>query len=548
MEDVLGTDMEIDLSQYDTYDEAYEGFEWDIPETFNMAEALCGRWADRDDGKRRVALFYEDENGNQDTYTFWQVQRIANRVSNLLGDAGVERGSRVGIVLPQRPETLFANIGILQRGAVSVPLSVLYGQEGLRYRLDHSETEVAIVDEERAELLNSLRDDLDHLETVITIDDPDAIEGQSWEEGIGNASPNFETVTTDPEDSAYIIYTSGTTGKPKGAHHAHRKLFGYIPGWQMINEFPGDEAVHYTPSGWSWVGGLFAVVWGAWYHGQPVVGYGGQFDAESVYNILERYGVTNALLTATMIRMLKEEDHSQYDLDVDVVPSGGEKVTTDIYDYVEDEWDAVVNEIYGQTECNFLAGTNTKLMDENREASGKPCPGHTVAIIDEETGERMDPGEIGHIAVKRPDQSMLLDYWNQPDLTADLFVDDWMKTGDAGSYDSDGYIYYEGRADDVIITSGYRVSPLEVEECLREHDAVNDAVVMGIDDAERGTVVKAFIKLEPDVDPSDALVGDLQTFVKEREAAYKYPREVEFIDEFPTTASGKIQRHKLTDE
>jgi acetyl-CoA synthetase len=548
MEDVLGTGMEIDLSQYDTYDEAYEEFEWEIPETFNMADAICGRWAGAEDGKRRVALFYEDENGARETYTFWQVQRIANRVSNLLGDAGVERGSRVGIVLPQRPETLFANIGILQRGAVSVPLSVLYGREGLRYRLDHSETEVAIVDEERAELLHSLRDDLDHLETVITIDDPEAIDGLSWEDGIAEASPNFETVTTDPEDSAYIIYTSGTTGKPKGAHHAHRKLLGYIPGWQMMNEFPGDAAVHYTPSGWSWVGGLFAVVWGAWYHGQPVVGYGGQFDPESVYEILEQYGVTNALLTATMIRMLKEEDHSRYDLDVDVVPSGGEKVTADIYDYVETEWNAVVNEIYGQTECNFLVGTNSQLMDVNQAASGKPCPGHTVAVIDEETGERMDPGEIGHIAVQRPDPSMLLEYWDQPDLTSELFVGDWMKTGDAGSYDSDGYIYYEGRADDVIITSGYRVSPLEVEECLREHEAVNDAVVIGVDDAERGTIVKAFVKLEPDADPSDALVSELQTFVKDREAAYKYPREVEFVEEFPTTVSGKVQRHKLTDE
>lgn len=548
MEDVFVEYMDIDLSKYDTYDEAYEQFEWDVPETFNMANAICGRWAEEDDGKRRVALFYEDQNGDRETYTFWQVQRIANKVSNLLGNVGVDRGSRVGIVLPQRPETLFANIGILQRGAVSVPLSVLYGREGLRYRLDHSETEVAIVDEERADLVASLRDELDHLETVITIDDPESVDDLSWEDNIADASPKFETVATGSEDSAYIIYTSGTTGKPKGAHHAHRKLLGYIPGWQMMNEFPSEEAVHYTPSGWSWVGGLFAVVWGAWYHGQPVVGYGGEFDPESVYNILERYGVTNTLLTATMIRMLKEEDHNRYDLDVNVVPSGGEKVTTDIYDYVEDEWNAVVNEIYGQTECNFLVGTNNQLMDVNREASGKPCPGHEVAIIDAESGERKPPGEIGHIAVKRPDPSMLLDYWESPELTEDLFVDDWMKTGDAGSRNEDGYIYYEGRADSVIISSGYRISPLEVEECLREHETVNDAVVSGVDDEERGTVVKAFIKPEPGVNTSSDLVSDIQMFVKEREAAYKYPREVEFVDEFPTTVSGKIQRHKLTDD
>lgn len=539
--------MEIDLSRYDSYEAAYKQFEWDIPETFNIAEAVCGRWANRDDGKRRVALFYEAEDGTRETYTFWQTQRIANRVSNLLTEVGMEPEMRVGIILPQRPETLFANLGVLQTGAVSVPLSVLYGTEGLRYRLDHSQTQIAIVDRERADVLDDLRDDLDHLETVITIDDPDEIDGKSWEEGVEAASPKFEPVETAAEDSAYIIYTSGTTGKPKGAHHAHRKLLGYIPGWQMINEFPGEEAVHYTPAGWSWVGGLFAVVWGAWYHGQPVVGYGGQFDPEIVYDLMERYGITNPLLTSTMIRMLKEVDHTDYDLDIEVVPSGGEKVTEDIFEFVETEWDALVNEIYGQTECNFLVGTNHRLVDVNREASGKPCPGHEVTIIDEDTGERIEPDEIGHIAVRQPDPSMLLDYWNQPDLTEELFVGDWMKTGDAGSYDEDGYIYYEGRADDVIITSGYRVSPLEIEECLREHEAVNDAVVVGVEDEERGTIVKAFVKPAPDLDPSEELVAGLQDFVKEREAAYKYPREIEFVDEFPTTVSGKIQRHKLID-
>lgn len=539
--------MEIDLRQYDDYDEAYEEFEWPNPTQFNIAEAVCGQWAEAADGKRRVALFYEDADGNTATYTFWQVQRMANRVSNVLREAGVEIGTRVGIILPQRPETLIANLAVLQMGAISVPLSALYGSEGLRYRLDQSNTQVAIVDTERVETLADLEAELDALETIITLDDPDGMDGISWRDATAAASPEFDTVETEPDDSAYIIYTSGTTGKPKGAHHAHRKLLGYIPGWQMINEFPEDEAVHYTPSGWSWVGGLFAVVWGAWYHGQPVVGYGGQFDPETTYGLLERYGVTNTLLTSTMIRMMSEVDHDPYDLDLQVVPSGGEKVTEGIYDYVEQEWDAVVNEIYGQTECNFLVGTNHELMDVNREATGKACPGHEIAVIDEDTGEKVAPGEIGHIAVKRPDPSMLLGYWDQPELTTDLFIGDWMKTGDAGSLDEEGYLYYEGRADDVIITSGYRVSPLEVEECLREHDAVNDAVVVGVDDEQRGTIVKAFVKLSTGFEPSGGLVEELQSFVKEREAKYKYPREIEFKEEFPTTVSGKIQRYKLTE-
>jgi acetyl-CoA synthetase len=538
--------MDIDLSGYDSYEAAYEGFEWDVPETFNVAEAVCGRWADAPDGKRRVALFYEGEDGSEETYSFWQMRREANRVSNALADAGVERGTRVGVVLPQRPENLFANLGVLQLGGIVVPLSVLYGSEGLRYRLAHSETEVVVVGQQRAELVEELRPDLDSLETVITVDAPD-LGDATWADAVGSASPEFDAVDTAAEDSAYVIYTSGTTGEPKGAHHAHRKLLGYIPGWQMINEFPDESAVHYSPSGWAWVGGLFAVVWGAWFHGQPVVGYGGQFEPEEIYRILEKYGATHTLLTATMVRMLREVDHTDYDLDVEVVPSGGEKVSRDVHRYVEEEWDAVVNEIYGQTECNFLVATNHELMEMNYEATGKPAPGHVVAVVDEETGEELPPGEIGHIAVKRPDPSMLLDYWNQPELTEALFVGDWMLTGDAGSFDEEGYLHYEGRADDVIITAGYRVSPLEVEDTLREHEAVANAVVVGVDDEERGQVVKAFLKLDPDVEPSEALAEEVRTFVREREAAYKYPREVEFVEEFPTTVTGKVQRRKLTD-
>jgi acetyl-CoA synthetase len=538
--------MDIDLSGYGSYEAAYEAFEWDIPEAFNIAGAVCGRWAEAPDGKRRVALFYEGEDGSEETYTFWQVQREANRVSNALAEAGVERGTRVGVVLPQRPENLFANLGILQVGGVVVPLSVLYGSEGLRYRLDHSETEVAIVGEQRAGLVEELRPELDALETVITVDAPDHGD-RTWADTVVPASPEFDAVETAAEDSAYIIYTSGTTGEPKGAHHAHRKLLGYVPGWQMINEFPDESAVHYSPSGWAWVGGLFAVVWGAWFHGQPVVGYGGQFEPDEICRILEKYGATHTLLTATMVRMLRAVDHTDYDLDVEVVPSGGEKVSRDVHRYVEEEWGAVVNEIYGQTEGNFLVATNHELMEMDYGATGRPAPGHVVSVVDEGTGEEKPPGEIGHIAVERPDPSMLLDYWNQPDLTEALFVDDWMLTGDAGSFDEDGYLHYEGRADDVIITAGYRVSPLEVEDTLREHEAVANAVVVGVDDEERGQVVKAFLKVEPGFEPSEELADEVRTFVREREAAYKYPRQVEFVDEFPTTVTGKVQRRKLKD-
>lgn len=537
---------EIDLSRYDSYEEAVREFTWDVPRTFNVAEAVCGQWARATDGKRRVALFYEAEDGTRSTYTFWQLQRVANRVSNALESLGVGRGTRIGVVLPQQPETLIANVAVLQCGGVVVPLSPMYGEDGLRYRLAHSGTEVAIVGEQRAETVGDLRTELDALETVVTLDAP-TVAGEPWSELVADAEPRYETVATAADDSAYIIYTSGTTGTPKGAHHAHRKLLGYVPGWQMINHLPDASAVHYTPAGWSWVGGLFAVVWGAWYHGQPVVGTPRQFDPEQTYELFERYGITNPLLTATMIRMLGEVDHEAYDLDLEVVPSGGEKVSPELHEFVDREWGATLEEIYGMTECNFVVATNSRLIERNIEASGKPCPGHDVEIIDEETGEPMNDGEIGHIAVRRPDPSMLLEYWDAPERTAELFVDDWMKTGDAGSRDADGYIYYEGRADDVIITSGYRVSPLEVEEYVREVAGVSDAVVVGIDDETRGTVVKAFVKPDPGVEESQDLADAVKEHVREQAAAYKYPRQVEFVAEFPTTVSGKIKRHELAE-
>lgn len=539
---------DIDIGRYENYEEAIEEFEWDLPETFNIAEAVCGRWAAESDGKRRVALFFEDAEGTRETYTFWQVQRKANRVANALESIGVERGDRVGIILPQRPETLFANLGMLQMGATSVPLSVLYGTEGLRYRLDHSDTTVAIVDEQRAETLSELEPELDALETVVTLGDIDAIDGHPWSETVASASPKYDTVATGIEESAYIIYTSGTTGKPKGAHHAHRKLLGYVPGWQILNDFPGEEAVHFTPAGWSWVGGLFAVVLSSWFHGQPVVGYGGDFDPADTYQLLETYGVTNPLLTSTMIRMMMEEDHEGYDLDLEVVASGGEKVAPDLHEYVRDEWGATLNEVYGMTECNYVAVTHDEFIGRNWKASGRPAPGHRVDIIDDETGEILDDDEIGHIAVERPDPSMLLEYWNEPERTDETFVGDWMKTGDAGSRDADGFLYYEGRADDVIITSGYRVSPLEVEEVIREHEAINDAVVIGVDNETRGTIIKAYLKPAQGVSPSSEVAEEVKALVRNREAAYKYPREIEFVSEFPTTVSGKIQRHKMVEE
>lgn len=537
----------VDLSTYDDYDEAYADFEWRIPDVYNVAESVCDRWADSADGDESIALYYTNSEGTREEYTFEDIQRQANRVATALAGFGVEPGERVGVCLPQRPETLISYVGIWKLGATIVPLSVLFGDEGLAYRLDHADVGTVVFDDEIADVYAGIADDLQSVETAVTIDDPPGIDGVRWEDVVPSASDEFETARTAPEEESFILYTSGTTGDPKGVRLPHQYVIGCIPGWQLVNEFPNRDAVHYSPASWSWNGGMIAVAMLAWHHGQAVVGHAGQFDPATVYDIFEQYEVTNSMLTPTMIRMLRHVER-EWNHVPDIVVCGGEDVTTDIYEFVNEQWDGIVNNVYGQTEALFLLVTNRRLMEENREATGKPAPGHVVDVIDPDTGEERAPGELGQIAVARPDPVLMIDYWDEPERTRSSFVDGWLKTGDAGVRGEDGWIAFVARADDLIITSGYRVSPLEVEDCLQQLPEVNESAVVGVDDDTRGTILKAFVKLSADTISSDDLRERIQTHVRERLAAYKYPREIEFVDSFPTTVTGKVQRYKLSED
>jgi acetyl-CoA synthetase len=537
----------VDLSIYDDYDKAYADFEWEIPDEYNVARSVCDRWADAPEGDKTVALSFKATDGARERHTFADVRRRANRVANALGDLGVDAGTRVGVSLPQRPETLISYVGIWKRGASVVPLSVLFGDEGLRYRLDHANVEVLVCDEGIADTYATIADDLESVEMVVTLDDPPGVDGVRWEDVVPPASADFETRATAADDESFVLYTSGTTGDPKGVRLPHQYVIGCVPGWQFVNEFPDRDAVHYSPASWSWNGGMIAVAMMAWYHGQEVVGYDGRFDPAAVYEVFDQYEVTNSMLTPTMIRMLRDAggEHDRYP---DTVVCGGEDVSSDIYRYVEDAWGGVVNNVYGQTEALFLVVTNSRLTGTNVGATGKPAPGHVVDVVDPDAGEVCPAGELGEIAVAEPDPVMMLDYWNDPERTAAAFVDGWMKTGDAGIRDEGGWVAFVARADDVIITSGYRVSPLEVEDCLQQLPEVNDSAVVGVDDETRGTVLKAFVKLAADASASDDLRDHIQSHVRNRLAAYKYPREIDFVDSLPTTVTGKIQRFKLTDD
>ncbi len=530
----------------DRYDELYRSFRWDVPERYNIAAACCGQWA----GDRgRFALYWEDESGATAAYSFWDVQVAANRLSNALGALGVKRGERVAILLPQRPETAIAYIAIFQMGAIALPLSHLFGPDALEYRINHAEASVAIVEPLTIANLWAVKDRLTHLRHVIGVGGALGNAVHPWEQLLARASTTYTCVDTAADDPALIIYTSGTTGPPKGALKAHRVMIGNVPGFVHSHDFfpqPGD--MFWSPADWAWTGGLMDALLPAWLFGVPILGYRGRFDAERAYRLIEKYGIRNSFLFPTALKLMMKavpEPRKHFSFNLRSVMSAGEAVGVTVIEWAKEELGVTINEMFGQTEINYVVGNCQAAWPVKPGSIGRPYPGHRVAIIDGD-GKELPAGELGEIAVHRKgDPVFFLEYWKNPQATRDKFVGDWGCTGDQGKMDGDGYLWYQGRSDDLIKSSGYRIGPAEIESCLVKHPAVANAAVIGKPDAARGSIVKAFIVLQPGHPPSENLVEQIQTHVRGRLAPYEYPREIEFIDALPMTTTGKVQRKEL---
>ncbi len=537
-----------------SWDDLWAGFRWQVPERYNIARQCCGRWA----GERsRFALYYEDESGHREAWTFWDIQREANRLSNVLGAMGVMRGDRVAIILPQRPETGVAHMACYQMGAVALPLSHLFGPEALEYRLSHAEARVAIVDETTLEKLAPVRERLPGLRHVIGVGGARESWVREWTRLTPLASTRFNAVDTSAEDPALIIYTSGTTGNPKGALMAQRTLLGNLPGFTCSHDFyPRDGDMFWSPADWAWTGGLFDALLPAWNFGQPILGYRGRFDPEKAYWLIERYGVRNAFLFPTALKMMMKavaKPAAAYDLSLRSIMSGGEAVGEAVFEWARGELGVTINEIFGQTEINYVVGGCGSVYAPKPGAMGRPYPGHRVAILDDE-GNPVAPGEAGEVCVQRACQGVrdpvfLLEYWKNPQATADKFHGTgdaaWGRTGDMARQDEDGYLWYDGRSDDVIKSAGYRIGPAEIENCLVRHPAVANAAVIGVPDATRGAAIKAYVVLQPGRQASVALEAELQSHVRQSLAPYEVPRQVAFIEALPMTTTGKVQRKVL---
>ena len=361
------------------------------------------------------------------------------------------------------------------------------------------------------------------------------------------ASAEFTAVVTLADDPAIIIYTSGTTGQPKGALHAQRFLLGHLPGVLLPHDFPpkpGD--LFWTPADWAWIGGLYDVLFPAWHWGLPVVAHRARrFDPEHALDLMARYGIRNVFLPPTALKLIRRSGSGiPADLRLRSVGSGGETLGAELLDWGRENLGVTINEFYGQTECNLVVSNSAGLMEVRPGSMGRPVPGHQVAVVDE-GGAVLPPGEVGEIAVRRPDPVMFLRYWNQPAATQSKFIGDWMLTGDRGSADDDSYLWYQARNDDVITSGAYRIGPGEIEDCLLRHPAVAMVAVVGVPDPLRTQIVKAFVVPAPHVTPTDALTAELQRFVRERLAAHEYPRAIEYIDALPLTATGKVMRREL---
>ena len=593
--------------QPDHYEAMHSSFRWQVDEFFNIAEACCSRWARveaRSPGATElIAICAHRVGGKAVFHTYLELKRAADALSHVLAGLGIQHGDRVAIVMPQRFETAVAYMAVFQMGAVAMPLSMLFGPEALAYRLQDSEAVLAICDESSIGSVNSVRAVCPALRTVVAAGSAAGQGDVDYAAAVEVRQQAFTAVNTRANDAAILIYTSGTTGPPKGALLAHRALIGNLPGFVCSQNWFGfdgvanaqSSAVFWSPADWAWTGGLMDALLPTLYFGRPIVAFNGRFSPELAFDLMAQHGVTHTFLFPTALKaMMKAFPRPQehFALRLQGLMSAGEAVGDAVFDYCRKQLGVTVNEMFGQTEINYVVGNcsmqgappvlaatlavgqqafpvwvlaalgTDRGWPARPGSMGKAYPGHRVAVIDEQ-GDECAVGVPGDVAINRfdihgnPDPIFFLGYWKNEAATQAKFAGDWCRTGDMARVDADGYLWYDGRADDVFKAAGYRIGPGEIENCLVKHPAVANAAVVPKPDRERGAVVKAYIVLAPDFIAARAnsayekdqfdknLVVELQAHVRQMLAPYEYPKEIEFIDALPMTTTGKVQRRVL---
>ncbi|HAX19879.1 MAG TPA: AMP-binding protein [Hydrogenophaga sp.] len=561
----------------DHYADLHGRFGWQVPRRFNMAAVCSRRWAADTATAQQTAVIATAPGQPDRHHSYAELQRQANRLSSALAALGVRRGDRVAIVMPQRFETAVAYMAVLQMGAVGMPLSQLFGPEALAFRLQDSEAVVAICDGSTLAAVQSVSGNCPQLRALIAVEAP-APGALDWTGLLASAPTRFKAVDTLADEAAVLIYTSGTTGNPKGALIPHRALIGNLTGfvcsqnWFGFDPFDASkpsQAVFWSPADWAWTGGLMDALLPSLYFGRPIVAFNGRFSPQAAFELMERHGVTHTFLFPTALKAMMKaypQPRKQFRVQLQAIMSAGEAVGDAVFAYCRKQLGVTVNEMFGQTEINYIVGNCARLYPAKPGSMGKGYPGHRVAVIDDE-GHECPVGVPGDVAVHRldvhgdPDPIFFLGYWKNEAATRAKFTGDmassWCRTGDMAVRDAEGYLWYQGRADDVFKAAGYRIGPGEIENCLVKHPAVANAAVVPKPDAERGAVVKAYVVLaqeylaaQPGRAAGDAafeqrLVAELQAHVKGKLAPYEYPKEIEFVESLPMTTTGKVQRRVL---
>jgi len=508
-----------------SYEEVCASHRWDVPSRYNIAADVCDKHA-----RDKLAMIWESFDGSVRELGWGELQDLANRAAHTLAARGVKSGDRVAVVLPPTPEAAAVFFGVWKLGAILLSMSVLYGDDGLRHRLSDSEAALLVTDSANAP----------------RFDRPWAPELLILEQGTLDAAPtDFVSADTSADDPAQLYYTSGTTGLAKGIVHAHRYVLAHEE-FVYCHEVQEGERFHGMGE-WAWAAGV-APLLGPWRLGavQCVYRREGGFDPHKQLEFLSRHRVTNVFTTPTAMRamMAIENAGERYPQIFRRVCSAGEPLNPEAIRWFREQYGVTVLDYYGLTESYPLVA-NYPFLEVREGSMGKPMPGWDVQLLDEDE-QPVAQGERGEICLRaRSNPHYPLGYWRNDEAGEETFGGDWFHTRDAAVQDEDGYYWYVGRADDVIIAAGYRIGPFEVESACLEHAAVREAAAVASPDELRGNVVKAFIVLADGHEPSDELAGEIKRFVRDRLSAYAYPRRIEFVPDLPKTLTGKIRRIEL---
>ncbi|NMO04681.1 AMP-binding protein [Gordonia sp. TBRC 11910] len=523
-------------------------FTWSVPDRFNIATACT------DDQRREDLALIVDTGIRIDRYTFGDLTALSRRfASALTSTLGLTAGDRIGIMVPQGVEVLTAHLGGFRAGVVTVPLSVKFGSDAVAHRLADSGARVLVIDSESYSRVHAGLADLPSLHTVLVVGERAAdgnarFDLQTFDEVVAAADESRTAAITTAASPAIIIYTSGTTGPPKGALHGHRILPAHMPGVRIaFDDAPTPDDIFWTPADWAWIGGLFDVLFPALAMGRPVVACPDKFTATRALQIMAEHAVTASFVPPTALKQMRRDGVDAATagrVRLRSLATGGEPLGEALRSWVQTIFGVAINEFYGQTEMNMTIGTARSKWIAPPGSMGRPFPGFTVALLDS-LGEPQAVGQVGEICVRADNPGQFIEYWNRPEHTAEKRHGGWIHTGDLGTRDDDGNYFYQGRADDVISSAGYRIGPGEIEETLLTHPAVAMAGVIGAPDELRGEAVHAFVVLNNGIHGTDELRTELQTYVKSRLAFYQYPRQITIVDELPLTATGKILRREL---